>query len=87
MLLLVPAHPGCPGQIPQGRKTVVCVCVCICDFLLVFHSEFGYEWNGCQCHVTNHENEQNYNPQETQEEEHEVSMIIFIYHRKWQHTV
>ena len=26
MLLLVPAHPGCPGQIPQSRKTVVCVC-------------------------------------------------------------
>jgi len=23
----VPAHPGCPGQIPQSRKTVVCVCV------------------------------------------------------------
>ena len=27
MFLLVPAHPGCPGQIPQRRKTVVCVCV------------------------------------------------------------
>jgi len=27
MFLLVPAHPGCPGQIPQSRKTVVCVCV------------------------------------------------------------
>jgi len=26
MFLLVPAHPGCPGQIPQNRKTVVCVC-------------------------------------------------------------
>jgi len=26
MFLLVPAHPGCPGQIPQSRKTVVCVC-------------------------------------------------------------
>ena len=22
---LVPAHPGCPGQIPHSRKTVVCV--------------------------------------------------------------
>ena len=30
MFLLVPAHPGCPGQIPQSRKTVVCVCVCVC---------------------------------------------------------
>ena len=29
MFLLVPAHPGFPGQIPQSRKTVVCVCVCI----------------------------------------------------------
>jgi len=25
MFLLVPAHPGFPGQIPQSRKTVVCV--------------------------------------------------------------
>jgi len=28
MFLLVPAHPSFPGQIPQSRKTVVCVCVC-----------------------------------------------------------
>jgi len=28
MFLLVPAHPGCPGQVPQSRKMVVCVCVC-----------------------------------------------------------
>ena len=27
MFLLVPAHPGFPGQIPQSRKTVVCVCL------------------------------------------------------------
>jgi len=27
MYLLVPAHPGCPGQSPQSRKMVVC-CVC-----------------------------------------------------------
>ena len=27
MFLLVPAHPGCPGQFPQSRKTVVCVFV------------------------------------------------------------
>jgi len=26
MFLLVPADPGFPGQIPQSRKTVVCVC-------------------------------------------------------------
>jgi len=24
---LVPAHPGNPGQSPEGRKTDVCVCV------------------------------------------------------------
>ena len=30
MFLLVLAHPGCPGQIPQSRKRVVCVCVCVC---------------------------------------------------------
>jgi len=29
MFLLVPAHPGCPGQFPQSRKTVVCVCVTV----------------------------------------------------------
>jgi len=28
MFLLVPAHPGCPGQNPKSRKMVVCVCVC-----------------------------------------------------------
>jgi len=27
MFLLVPAHPGFPGQIPQSRKTVVCCTV------------------------------------------------------------
>jgi len=34
MFLLVPAHPGCPGQIPQSRKTVVCVCVASCNYWL-----------------------------------------------------
>jgi len=28
--LLIPAHPGCPGQSSESRKTVVCVCVCVC---------------------------------------------------------
>jgi len=36
MLLLVPAHPGCPGQNPESRKTVVCVCVCVCVFLQIY---------------------------------------------------
>jgi len=47
MFLLVPAHPGFPGQIPQSRKTVVCVCVCdwqkylACTVIFgVWHSDF-----------------------------------------------
>jgi len=35
MFLLVPAHPGCPGQIPQSRKTVVCVCVCMLEVVML----------------------------------------------------
>jgi len=31
MFLLVPAHPGFPGQIPQSRKTVV-LCVCVISY-------------------------------------------------------
>jgi len=39
MFLLVPAHPGCPGQIPQSRKTVVfCVCVCVLLVLCVINA-------------------------------------------------
>jgi len=29
MFLMVPAHPGCPGQNPESHKMVVCVCVCV----------------------------------------------------------
>jgi len=29
MFLLVPAHPGCPGQNPKSRKTVVVVVVVV----------------------------------------------------------
>ena len=32
-VLLVPAHPGFPGQIPQSRKTVVVVVVVL---LIIF---------------------------------------------------
>jgi len=32
MFLLVPAHPGCPGQSPESRKMVVCECVWLCVF-------------------------------------------------------
>jgi len=46
MFLLVPAHPGFPGQIPQSRKTVVCVCeLCAVDVFL-------YQETGCLCEVT-----------------------------------
>jgi len=34
MYLLVPAHPGCPGQSPESRKMVVCVCVLV---VLMYH--------------------------------------------------
>jgi len=40
MFLLVPAHPGCPGQIPQSRKTVVCVCAINALKLLVGWQEW-----------------------------------------------
>ena len=32
-VLLVPAHPGFPGQIPQSRKTVVVVVVVVTFFI------------------------------------------------------
>jgi len=35
MYLLVPAHPGCPGQSQKSHKTVVCVCVCFKN--VIFH--------------------------------------------------
>jgi len=34
MFLLVPAHPGFPGQIPQSRKTVVVVVVVVTHKIL-----------------------------------------------------
>ena len=40
MFLLVPAHPGFPGQIPQSRKTVVCVCVPGAPHSVKFHISF-----------------------------------------------
>ena len=36
-VLLVPAHPGFPGQIPQSRKTVVVVVVVPYDVILLGH--------------------------------------------------
>jgi len=38
MYLLVPAHPGCPGQSPESRKMVVC-CAFIALMLLVGRQE------------------------------------------------
>jgi len=37
MFLLVPAHPGFPGQIPQSRKTVVCAVVYVTAMLQKLH--------------------------------------------------
>jgi len=36
MFLLVPVHPGFPGQIPQSRKTVVLCVVCLSKISLVY---------------------------------------------------
>jgi len=47
MFLLVPAHPGCPGQIPQSSKTVMYVCVCDC--LIPFWWHFSGIGNGIGC--------------------------------------
>jgi len=44
MFLLVPSHPGFPGQIPQSRKTVVCVCV------LVLKSNETWKFDISDCH-------------------------------------
>jgi len=38
MYLLVPAHPGCPGQSPESCKMVVCVCVFYAACFLVLYS-------------------------------------------------
>jgi len=43
MFLLVPTHPGCPGQFPQSRKTVVCVCMYAS---ILYHFEFiAHYWS------------------------------------------
>jgi len=39
MFLLVAAHPGFPGEIPQSRKTVVC-CVLLCVCVLLIFTEY-----------------------------------------------
>jgi len=37
---LIPAHPGSPGQSPDGRKTDVCVCMCVSDCLFSDEHDF-----------------------------------------------
>jgi len=56
MFLLVPAHPGFPGQIPQSRKTVVlCVCVWVererqgIDDIILALQETGCDGMGMCC--------------------------------------
>jgi len=39
----IPAHPGFPGQIPQSRKTVVCVCVMT---KIIHHYQICFESHG-----------------------------------------
>jgi len=40
MFLLVPAHPGFPGQNPESCKTIVYVCVCFL-FITLGHVYLG----------------------------------------------
>jgi len=41
MFLLVLAHPGCPRQNPERRKTAVCVCACASILYHFSYSELG----------------------------------------------
>jgi len=41
----VPAHPGGPGQNPEGRKTVVVVVVVMREKLTIFSVQTIYQWN------------------------------------------
>jgi len=50
MFLLVPAHLGFPGQIPQSRKTVVC-CVCV---LYCADTMFGENLDALQQAIAQH---------------------------------
>jgi len=51
MFLLVPAHPGFPGQIPQSRKTVVVVVVLFATIWPITKMKwiFGTLWTHCYC--------------------------------------
>jgi len=42
-VLLVPAHPGFPGQIPQSRKTVVVVVVVPFLVFLLIHFTYLFQ--------------------------------------------
>jgi len=42
MFLLVPAQPGCPGQITQSRKMIVCVCVPLAWQKRSLYADFRY---------------------------------------------
>ena len=41
MILLVPTHPGCPGQNLESHKTVVCVCLCVSVYVSVVYDVVG----------------------------------------------
>ena len=56
-VLLVPAHPDFPGQIPQSRKTVVVLC-CVFDYLPFWCFNGGmfgswiHIWGGVICGIS-----------------------------------
>jgi len=43
-VLLVPAHPGFPGQIPQSRKTVVCVVCLLIVYKFLYMFTYLYDF-------------------------------------------
>jgi len=49
MFLLVPAHPGFPGQIPQSRKTVVLCCVYLNKLNKIIVFEFSNKFRILPC--------------------------------------
>ena len=49
MFILVPAHPGCPGQSPESCKMDVCVCACMraCMCAWILDISNGIVKEGC----------------------------------------
>jgi len=75
MLLLVPAHPGCPGQIPHSRKTVVCVCLC--------RTKTSHKNDN----INNDNNDNDNNLTKNLQKGSMYSYLTFAYHQNQKHSV